>query len=463
MKGEYQIIEQVKNKEISKKDFFGQYSEYSKKLTLEYAYTNISSKILIDNFFVEMNNCLKKVTEKDLENDTFINIVKNSYNNKIIEYVRIVSKQDKQIVLNYINDNLNTDDDLTLEEMHINIKNIILFLKRIDFYSGDDKKYILKKSEKFVTAITEFFYKIYENSDYSYLNNEDIKDLFEIYNEKNKKEEFIYEGEEELATYSKNQYINDMNKKVGKRLLTAEEELELGKRIKNGDKKALEILVYHNWRLVLSAVRNLKGLGVDETDLTSAGNIGLIEAAKNFDPEKNLRFSTYAMWGIRKEIFEELQKNRNIRIPKSQYSNVLALKKFFDQNSGSYSKDLIKEASEFLEISEENIKLLIPYLDNTVSLQSKVGEESTSELLDFIPDEERFEEQVLDSEIVKSIMFSKYLTPTEKKVINLRFGLEDGVCHTYEEIGEILRFKKQYANMVYQKALTKIKKHFSIK
>ena len=106
---------------------------------------------------------------------------------------------------------------------------------------------------------------------------------------------------------------------------------------------------------------------------------------------------------------------------------------------------------------------MIPYLDNTVSLQSKVGEESTSELLDFIPDEERFEEQVLDSEIVKSIMFSKYLTPTEKKVISLRFGLEDGVCHTYEEIGEILRFKKQYANMVYQKALTKIKKHFSIK
>ena len=154
------------------------------------------------------------------------------------------------------------------------------------------------------------------------------------------------------GTDSVRDYLNEIG---SSELLTPEEEIEVFKRIKNGDKKALEILVYHNWRLVLSVVRNLKGLGVDETDLTSAGNIGLIEAAKNFDPEKNLRFSTYAMWGIRKEIFEELQKNRNIRIPKSQYSNVLALKKFFDQNSGSYSKDLIKEASEFLEISEENI------------------------------------------------------------------------------------------------------------
>ncbi|MBE5808473.1 MAG: RNA polymerase sigma factor RpoD [Clostridiales bacterium] len=252
-------------------------------------------------------------------------------------------------------------------------------------------------------------------------------------------------------------------KEIGKvPLLTAEEEIELAKRIEEGDEDAKRQLSEANLRLVVSIAKRYVGRGMLFLDLIQEGNLGLIKAVEKFDYRKGYKFSTYATWWIRQAITRAIaDQARTIRIPVHMVETINKLIRVSRQLLQEYGREpQPEEIADEMGIPVEKVREIIKIAQEPVSLETPIGEEEDSHLGDFIPDEDApAPADAAAFTMLKEQLMSvlSTLTPREEMVLKLRFGLEDGRARTLEEVGKEFKVTRERIRQIEAKALRKLR------
>jgi RNA polymerase primary sigma factor len=249
--------------------------------------------------------------------------------------------------------------------------------------------------------------------------------------------------------------------------LSPQQEKDLGRRIRNGDQEALQRLVEANLRFVVSYAKRYRGLGMSFLDLIHEGTLGLIEAGKRFDPERNVKFISYAVWWVRQAIFHALSEHMRVfRLPQKLTSQVSKMGTARQRLTAELERPpTTEELAAKTELSNKEVEALLMAGGEDLSLSMTVGEEGTLELGDVleqesVPSAERelirtsFEEQV-------RAMVSQ-LDEKEREVINRRFGLDGEEPRTLQEIGEALGLSRERIRQIESKAKEKLRRSHEV-
>ena len=252
-------------------------------------------------------------------------------------------------------------------------------------------------------------------------------------------------------------------KEIGKvPLLSAAEEIEIAKRMAEGDQEAKRQLAEANLRLVVSVAKRYVGRGMLFLDLIQEGNLGLIKAVEKFDYRKGYKFSTYATWWIRQAITRAIaDQARTIRIPVHMVETINKLIRVNRQLLQEYGREpRPDEIAREMGISEDKVREIIKVAQEPVSLETPIGEEEDSHLGDFIPDDDApAPAEVAAFTLLKEQLMEVLdtLTPREEKVLRLRFGLDDGKARTLEEVGREFNVTRERIRQIEAKALRKLR------
>lgn len=252
-------------------------------------------------------------------------------------------------------------------------------------------------------------------------------------------------------------------KEIGKvPLLSADEEIDLAKRMEKGEQEAKKRLAEANLRLVVSIAKRYVGRGMLFLDLIQEGNLGLIKAVEKFDYRKGYKFSTYATWWIRQAITRAIaDQARTIRIPVHMVETINKLIRVSRQLLQELGREpLPEEIAKEMSMSVDKVREIMKISQEPVSLETPIGEEEDSHLGDFIPDDDApapaeaaaftlLKEQLID--------VLDTLTPREEKVLRLRFGLDDGRARTLEEVGKEFNVTRERIRQIEAKALRKLR------
>ena len=282
----------------------------------------------------------------------------------------------------------------------------------------------------------------------------------EAENEKDE-EENAFVDLSEISNDSVRMYLNEIGRIP---LLKAEEEVSLAKRIEKGDLSAKQKLAESNLRLVVSIAKRYIGRGLPFLDLMQEGNFGLLRAVEKFDYTKGFKFSTYATWWIRQAITRAIaDQARTIRIPVHMVETINKLthtQRRLQQELGR--EPLPEEIAAEMDLDLKKVNHILKISQDIVSLESPVGSEEDSKLGDFIEDESAL--SPFDSahrEMIKENISEllHYLSAREQKIIKMRFGLDDGVPHTLEEVGKEFNVTRERIRQIEAKVLEKLRTH----
>lgn len=254
-------------------------------------------------------------------------------------------------------------------------------------------------------------------------------------------------------------YLKDIGKVP---LLSADDEIELARKMMDGDESAKRELSVANLRLVVSIAKRYVGRGMQFLDLIQEGNLGLMKAVEKFDYQKGFKFSTYATWWIRQAITRAIaDQARTIRIPVHMVetiNKVVRVQRLLLQQYGR--EPTPEEIAKEMGIPEQRVVEIQKISQDPVSLETPIGEEEDSHLGDFIPDEGASEPSeaasftLLKEQLVDVL---STLTPREEKVLKLRFGIEDGRTRTLEEVGKEFNVTRERIRQIEAKALRKLR------
>ena len=296
------------------------------------------------------------------------------------------------------------------------------------------------------------------------LNEADIHEVFDV-EDNNEEDYFSYDDDKKDLDYSgivgdsTRFYLKEISKIP---LLTYEEEKKLALRIKDGDQKAVDTLVEHNLRLVVSIAKHYTGCGLSLLDLIQEGNVGLIEAAKKYDVDKGFRFSTYATWWVRQKIGRALSdQSRSIRVPAHIAELVSKIKKIM----GTMTQELGRtpteeEIAKKLNVEVDKVKVALDMSQSVSSLDVPVGEDEETTIGDLQadPSVKNLMANLIDEanrQIIETVFAT--LNEREANVLRLRFGMNVNHAYTLEEVGNELGITRERVRQIETRALRKMR------
>ncbi len=260
-------------------------------------------------------------------------------------------------------------------------------------------------------------------------------------------------------TPSLDKYLHEIGKVE---LLSSDQEVELAKKIRNGDEKALEKLIKANLRFVVSVSKQYQNQGLSLPDLINEGNVGLIKAAQRFDETRGFKFISYAVWWIRQSILQALaEQARIVRLPLNKIGSINRINRAFSNLEQLYEREpSIQEVAEILEMAPEEVKEALKSAGRHVSMDAPIKDDEESTLYDVIlsKDASSPDKGLLTDSLRREIeRVLSILTHRESNILRLYFGLNTKYQYTLEEIGQEFNLTRERVRQIKEKAIKRLK------
>ncbi|RKW20941.1 sigma-70 family RNA polymerase sigma factor [Candidatus Gracilibacteria bacterium] len=265
----------------------------------------------------------------------------------------------------------------------------------------------------------------------------------------------------EISDDSIRMYLNEIGRVE---LLSSDEEIEIGKQIRAGSMEARKKLAAANLRLVVSIAKKYMGRGLSLLDLIQEGNVGLFRAVDKFDPDKGFKFSTYATWWIRQGVTRAIaDQARTIRVPVHMIETINKFTHTYRRLTQELTREpLMEELATEMDMDIRKVRQIMRISQDILSLDSPVGSEEDTSLGDFIEDDKNpTPDSQTNMNLLKDNLYEMldFLTPRERKIIIMRFGLDGGDIHTLEEVGKEFGVTRERIRQIEAKTLEKLREH----